>query len=331
MKTLFNIFLFISILGCSSQKKDSLTPKKYMDEVFEIVETHSIRKDSIDFTQIKQLVYKKIRNIDSIEACYPLIESTLVELQDHHSFFMPKEEVVKWKSTSKTKTTNELITFNCKTLNKDIGYISMRGFSSGDSISIQKYADSLQHEIKLIDNRNIKGWILDLRENTGGNCWPMLTGLGPLLGNGICGYFIDNNGKKASWFYNNGESGIDSSTIARVSKKPYKLINEQNSIAVLTSPRTGSSGEVVTTAFHNKKNTRSFGKSTAGLTTGNAQFKLSDGSAIFLTTSIYADRKGIMFGGKINPDETIDLPFISVGLHGDPIIKRATEWIYEQK
>ena len=244
---------------------------------------------------------------------------------------MPKEQVVNWESTSKTKSVNELITFRSKLLNKDIGYIFMRGFSSGDSISIQKYADSLQHEIKLIDNKNIKGWIVDLRENSGGNCWPMLTGLGPILGNGICGYFIYNNGEKSSWFYKNGESGVNSSTITKVSKKPYKLINEQNPIAVLTSPRTGSSGEIVTTAFHNKKNTRSFGKSTAGLTTGNAQFKLRDGSIIFLTTSIYADREGIVFGGKINPDETINAPYIAVGLNGDPVIKRAIEWIYKQK
>jgi len=331
MKFIYKVFFFLLILGCSSQNKDILTPEKYLDEVFKIVEKHSIKKDSVDFKQIKKLVYKKLKSTDSIEDCYPLIESILIELKDHHSIFMPKEQVVNWESTSKTKSVNELITFRSKLLNKDIGYIFMRGFSSGDSISIQKYADSLQHEIKLIDNKNIKGWIVDLRENSGGNCWPMLTGLGPILGNGICGYFIYNNGEKSSWFYKNGESGVNSSTITKVSKKPYKLINEQNPIAVLTSPRTGSSGEIVTTAFHNKKNTRSFGKSTAGLTTGNAQFKLRDGSIIFLTTSIYADREGIVFGGKINPDETINAPYIAVGLNGDPVIKRAIEWIYKQK
>lgn len=302
-----------------------------MDEVFEIVEKNSIKKDSVNFRQIKQLVYEKIKNIDSVEECYPLIEFTLIELKDHHSFFMPKEQVTQWESTSKTRTINELITFYGKTINNDIGYISMRGFSSGDSISIQKYADSLQNKIKSIDHKNIKGWILDLRENTGGNCWPMLAGIGPLLNEGICGYFTYNKEKKAAWFYKDGEAGIDSTTITKISKEPYKLINEQNFIAVLTSPRTGSSGEVVTTAFHNKKNTRSFGESTAGLTTGNAQFKLSDGSAIFLTTSIYVDRKGVVFGGKINPDETINVPYILVGIHGDPVIQRATEWIYEQK
>lgn len=300
-----------------------------MHEVFEILEKNSIRKDSVDLKHIKNLINEKLKNIDSIEECYPLIESTLMELKDHHSFFMPKAQITEWESTSKTKTINELITFSGKTLNNNIGYISMRGFSSGDSISIQKYADSLQSKIKSIDNKKIKGWILDLRENTGGNCWPMLAGIGPLLDEGICGYFTDNK-RKASWYYKNGEAGIDSTTMTKTSKSPYKLINEQTFIAILTGPKTGSSGEVVTVAFHNKKNTRSFGESTAGLTTGNAQFKLSDGSAIFLTTSIYVDRKGVVFGGKITPDEIISELFISVGLNGDPVIKRASEWIYEK-
>ncbi|GAL89227.1 hypothetical protein JCM19538_2890 [Jejuia pallidilutea] len=49
-----------------------------------------------------------------------------------------------------------------------------------------------------------------------------------------------------------------------------------------------------------------------------------------MTTSIYVDRKGVVFGGKITPDEIISEPFISVGLNGDPVIKRASEWIYEK-
>jgi C-terminal processing protease CtpA/Prc len=244
---------------------------------------------------------------------------------------MSKEQVKKWKSTSKDDNENEIMTFSSKILNQNIGYVNMKGFSSGDSISIQKYADSLQQRIKLMDNKNLKGWILDLRENTGGNCWPMLTGIGPLLGNGICGYFISNNQTKSSWFYQDGESGINSFTIAKVSKEPYKLFNSLNPIAVLTGGRTASSGEIIVTAFHNKNNIRSFGECTCGLSTGNADFELSDGSMILLTTSIYADRKGNVFGKKIIPDETIEFLYQSIGKPNDPVIKRAMDWIYESE
>jgi carboxyl-terminal processing protease len=329
MKYICTFFFLIFVTSCSNSTKSTMTPKDYLDEVFKIVEEHSIRRDSVDFKEIKRKAYSKLKNTDSIENCYPIVKSILKDLGDRHSFFMPKKEVEKWQSTNESYGNNELITFNCKLINQDIGYIHMKGFSSGDSVSIQQYADSLQNQIKSMDNEKIKGWIVDLRENTGGNCWPMLTGLGPLLGNGICGYFIDNNQNKSSWFYQNGESGIDSLPITKVSGQPYKLLNELNPIAVLTGRRTVSSGEVVVTAFHNKSNVKSFGENTGGLSTGNVNYRLSDGSMIFLTSSIYADREGNVFGKQIEPDEMITFSYHEIGQSTDAVINRAMEWINE--
>ena len=129
-----------------------------------------------------------------------MLKSILKELGDNHSIFLSKEEFENMDSTCKKAAVSEVITFSGKLLDQNIGYLHLRGFNTTDSINSIIYADSLQNLIKSIDNRNIKGWILDLRENTGGSCWPMLAGLGPLLGNGICGYGIDNNHKKSSWF-----------------------------------------------------------------------------------------------------------------------------------
>ncbi|WKN42194.1 S41 family peptidase [Tunicatimonas pelagia] len=125
----------------------------------------------------------------------------------------------------------------------------------------------------------------------------------------------------------NGKSGIDSIPVTQVSIQPYRLIHDSNPIAVLTGARTASSGEVVVTAFHNKDNIRSFGQSTSGLSTANDNFSLSDGSMIFLTVAVYADRKGIVFGKKIEPDEVIPFSYDEIGLPGNSVIKRAQEWI----
>ncbi|MGC9352536.1 MAG: S41 family peptidase, partial [Mariniphaga sp.] len=135
-----------------------------MDEVFKIVEEHSIRRDSVDFNEIKRKAYSKLQGAESIESCYPIIKSILNDLGDSHSFFMPKEQVEKWQSTSKTAAANNVITFRGKLLSQNIGYIHLKGFNSGDPKSIIQYADSLQNQIKSIDNKNLKGWIIDLRE-----------------------------------------------------------------------------------------------------------------------------------------------------------------------
>lgn len=328
MKYIFAILSFSFVLNCSNLKQKKSSKEEYLTEIFEKIEEHSIRKDSVDLVKLKLSAFEKLKSLDSIQDCYSIIKSVLFELEDNHSFLLPKEEADNWKSTSKTNKTNELISFKGKLLKDNIGYIYQKGFSSGDSISIQKYADSLQRKIKEIDNRNLKGWILDLRDNTGGNCWPMLAGLGPILGEGVCGYFIDNKGERSSWFYKGGRAGINEHAIARTTIKPYTILNESNPIAILTGRKTASSGEVIVTAFSNKKRTKSFGMPTAGLSTGNSGFPLSDGSILFLTTSIYADRKGTVFGKEIQPDVFVNFRYYhQLDLYSNEVIEKAVEWI----
>ncbi|MEA2097332.1 MAG: S41 family peptidase [Candidatus Cloacimonadota bacterium] len=330
MKHLFQYFFLLCLLSCSITNKDISETRKYLNEVFEIIEKHSINRDSLNFQQLKKTAYSELKNTESIEDCYPIIKSILENLNDNHSFFNSKEQVEAWQSTSKTDSINELITFTGKLIKNNIGYLHMKGFSSGDSISIQNYADSLQLLIKSIDNYNLKGWILDIRENTGGNCWPMLTGIGPLLNDGICGYFIHNDQKRYSWFYRAGAAGIDSVAITQLSIEPYKLLDIKLPIAVLTGSKTGSSGEIVATAFRNKNNTKSFGENTAGLSTANTPYMLSDGSMILLTTSIYADRLGNLYGNELIPDRYIKFSYQEVGKQNDPVIKSALNWIYKK-
>lgn len=330
MKSFTIFFFLILVSNCSTIKQKTSIQKKYLNEVLEIVEKHSIKKDSVDLKKIKTEAYEKLKSTQSLEDCYPIIQSILKDLGDNHSFLMTKEKVTNWENTSKSDIKKELITFSGKIISENIGYIHMKGFSSGDKLSLKKYADSLQSLIKSIDNKTLNGWILDLRENTGGNCWPMLTGIGPILGDGICGYFINNKSEKSSWYYQSGESGINNRPIVTMTLKPYELVNKSNPIAVLTGNKTGSSGEVVVTAFHNKNNCKSFGGKTAGLSTGNKPFKLSDGSMILLTTSIYADRNGNVFGKEIEPDVGIEFSYQSIGKADDPVIEKAIEWINEK-
>ena len=327
MKQGLIILLLILTFNCSSLKQEESEPKKYLTEVLKIVEEHSINKDSVNFRKIKKSAFSKLSSTSSIEDCYPIVKSILKALGDNHSSFKTKAQINKWRSPIKPKDIKKLITFSGKRLNHNIGYIKMKGIVSGDASSIQKYADSLQQTIKSIDNKNLKGWILDLRENKGGNCWPMLAGIGPLLGNGICGYFVKANNNKTSWFYKDGESGTNDYTIAKLSKTPYKIYNTNAPIAILTGAKTASSGEVVVTAFHNKENAKSFGTNTAGLSTGNGSFRLSDGSVIFLTVSVYADRKGVKFGKEIAPDVRVEYDYNTIGTSNDRVIEKAMLWI----
>jgi hypothetical protein len=168
--------------------------------------------------------------------------------------------------------------------------------------------------------------------------WPMIAGLGPLLGDGVIGFFLYPNDVRIEWSYTNGAAiegnregtlnlpGALESNVAKISGESYRLFQINPAVAVLTGPRTASSGEAVAVAFRGRPRTRSFGTPTCGMSTGNDVFPLSDRAAMFLTTCIMADRLGRSYGGAIRPDQ--DIAGATAQSHGqDPVIQAALAWL----
>lgn len=147
--------------------------------------------------------------------------------------------------------------------------------------------------------------------------WPMIAGIGPVLGEGICGYFIDPDGTEAVWEYVAGESLLNGLSQERV-LRPYSLLRERPRVAVLTGA-TASSGEAVVVAFRGRADTRSFGGPTCGQSTANTGYAMSDGANLYLTTAVMADRAKTRYGGPIPPDEIIPDPAETVA--------RAVQWL----
>ena len=150
------------------------------------------------------------------------------------------------------------------------------------------FADAIQRRIAALDHDDLAGWIVDLRGNGGGNMWPMIAGVGPIVGEGILGYFVDPVGVESVWEYPTGASFLDGAQYARVTT-PYILRRQNPRVAVLTNNGVASSGEAVAIAFRQRPNTRSFGTATCGLSTSNRGYPLSDGAVLYLTTSVMAD------------------------------------------
>ena len=313
------------IIAIDTSVNMSDTARNYLNSFFEIVDSNSLRRDSINLAEIRRTIFDQFKNAQRIADCYPAIILALKQINDHHSFFMPYDRVKAWKADSD-------ISFQFGTgrlLENQIGYISIPTFVSGSPRIGQLFADSLQHQIESLDKSRVKGWIIDLRNNGGGNCWPMLAGIGPLLEEGICGYFARRNGLGPMWKYFNGVIYEGTRDMVRVGN-PYYLKEKFARLAVLTGPRTASSGEVVVVSLIGRPNTKSFGEPTHGLSTGNQDFTLSDGSMLFLTTSVYSDRNNHKYGGKIVPDESVPFSDRAFPLDQDPVVKRAIEWLIKK-
>jgi carboxyl-terminal processing protease len=147
--------------------------------------------------------------------------------------------------------------------------------------------------------------MVDLTDNSGGNMWPMLVGLDPLLGEGILGAFAFPDVPPAPWFYRAGQAGVGEACLAQTMTGGYELQTTLAPIALLTSTRTASSGEAVVLAFCGVQ-TRRFGTPTRGLTTANEGFDLPDGATISITVATFMDRLGQIHNGPIEPDQVVD-------------------------
>jgi hypothetical protein len=297
----------------------STLASNYLNEAMAIIEKHALYSDSVDLSLIRKTAMRIAGNASTTADCYPAVSYMISKLGDRHSSLIVPQRVQLSSSTDKS-----LITIRQpkgQLLDGNVGYIMLPSFSSSNTELMKDFADSLQQIIASLDAAQPKGWIVDLRQNGGGNCWPMLAGIGPLLGNGECGYFVNKDNSRAAWYYKNGEAGYNQQPVVKA-RFVYALKSHKTPIAVLTSTVTASSGEVVAVAFKQRKTTHFFGQPTAGLSTGNQRFSLSDGAAINLAVNVYADRTGRLYGKKITPDTEV----INTS-SGDETLDKALTWI----
>ena len=280
---------------------------RVLDEAFSFMQKNYYRKNAVAWDSLINTAKRKLISSGNCNETYDIISWCFRELNETHSFIMPPRKAAVYNNDSSLQQKpliNELVgDIKGELLDDGIAYLTVPWVSTTDSAICTIIADSLQQLISTLDAHNPRGWIVDLRKNTGGNCWPMLAGIGPLLGNGVCGYFVSSR-EKIPIIYNDGVASQGKYARCRTTIN-YKTKAAKQSIIVLTGNRTVSSGEIVALAFKGKEQVYFYGEPTAGYTTANATYTLSDNSMLVLTVCMEADRNGKICEGRIMPDETI--------------------------
>lgn len=306
-------------------RKPSKLVTKYISAACDTIAKHSLVRDSINIVELKKTALQIAGPAKTYADCYLAINYLLESLRpygDHHSFLMKADELRNWKSGGSVVSEIE---YPKSKLIDQFGYISVPGFHGGNPKLMLAFADSLQAAINRLQNSSIKGWVIDLRENTGGNMSPMLAGLGPLFSAEKLGSLKNVNNQHDAWYYKNGRYYMSEDTGWAVSNPV--ILKSKLPIAVLTSNRVGSSGEIVVISFIGNALTKSFGQATMGLTTGNGSFDLPDGSQIFLASTIMVDRNGKEYHGSISPDFPVES---SSDNKTDKVLEAAITWLLQQ-
>jgi C-terminal processing protease CtpA/Prc len=275
----------------------SVEAEDYLEEALEALRSHSINRDRVYWDAVEEAASRAAAGAQTPRATHGAIGLALRMLHDDHSAFLPPTQADEFSDGPAVFVPPEV-----EARPDGIGFVSIGRYLGDIGEEADAYAADLATRIEAIAG-GVCGWILDLRTNTGGNMWPMLAGLGPMLRQGVVGSFTYPDGEVEPWELRGSTALWDG--LGMVDHGLAETADADLPVAVLISSLTASSGEAVAIAFHGQEQSRFFGQATAGLTTSNEPVELSDGATIFLTMSNFTDRLGRQYGQdlSVEPDQ----------------------------
>lgn len=173
----------------------------------------------------------------------------------------------------------------------------MPAFNGTEPAAVARYQEAALSDVKDARAQTGCGWIVDMRSNGGGNAYPMLSAVAPLLSDGRVFGFRNRNSNTTWISVSNGNVHADMAAVP----PPTPNFSVDQPVAVLTNKATASAAEAVVVAFSGQLRSAQFDTPTAGLTTSNERHTLSDGAALVVSTAYYVNRNGKTFDGRIVP------------------------------
>ncbi|WP_042473067.1 S41 family peptidase [Bacillus ndiopicus] len=301
----FLVYLFGPTVGAQFGKPIYLfapSAERYGKIAIDIIELNGYYANGEQWEKTKEELKNELKNASDYEDTYPVIKKALQAGGGKHSFLITEE---------KRQALSAEDEMPAITREGDILTIKLPGHADA-AANGKQYADTVLQEIK--NNMNIKGAIIDLRGNTGGDMGPMITAVSPFLKDGDLVYFdfID-----SEWpvKLEDGKS-IGGGTQITPDTPAFKL---DVPVAVLIDNKTASSGEAVLMAFMGLSNTKTFGQPTAGYASANMTFSLYDGTLINITAAYNKTLDGELFyDNPVPPDVETDSP-----------LEEAMKWLSE--
>lgn len=298
----------------------------YVSDAMAKFRARSIHRDRVDWAALEASVLVRAENATTPAGTWQALNWALRTV-DPHSFLMAPQKA-RGRTAPGNGASQSLPAPPMpagRLLAGGIGLLTVPGHAGTNR---PEYVDSLHAALAILDADASCGWIVDLRENTGGNMWPMLAGVGPLLGADAVGSF-DPAPRGQAWRYRNGRSWPGDSMPPAMpagwgSAAPPPLVHAHAPVAILMGRRTASSGEMTLLAFLGRPGLRTFGDSTAGFTSANAGVPLRDGATMVVTVSYARDRLGRRHPLRVAPDELVTGD-------GNATLDQAVAWLRRQR
>lgn len=319
MNRLFLVILLTALLNpnkVKAQQADSV--RHLIDTLLHFSKSNSLYSNQADWKKITDSVRFKAANAGSIKDALPAVQLLYQLLGDHHGFVTYNNKYYGWRGNSKPldKTIHAAVIKKIKDgyhlkkamLEKGYGYLLVPDNNPTHHGAVNEIARQIRDSLGALNPAKLKGLIIDLRLNPGGDMYAMIGGLSNLFEPGKLGSFVYPGTKKEETWNIDTRNGVDRvfsgpdtiCTINRRGNALYKL-----KVVVLMSPYTCSSGEALAISFKGRNNTHFIGENTGGYTTANNSFQFTDEIGVFVAAAAEADRNGQMYIDNVKPDDEL--------------------------
>lgn len=331
----FLTLTFYSNAQTSLSSRDSI--KIFYDSLFKSFKSDYVLKNEVNWTEVEAEIKGNLANYSDLKSSLSQTTILFDKIKATHCQLFYKDTV--YTATPKNFTEKDFNeqwmkkyssnpTFEVKVIDNNYGYILMpaMNFEDVSPENINKLAQPMYDQIAEVKSKNkIKGWIIDLRFNTGGHSFPMLLALYDFLGNNIVYGSLDNKNQLINITrLNNGNYFDNKDTISWI--KPNGKNLEKSKVAIITGIVTGSSGEITAISFKGRKNTLFIGEKTSGTTTTNDKRDFPFGITMAFTIGYDCDRNKKYYEAII-PDIVISKQDNFDNLLLDKNIQEAIKWI----
>lgn len=180
-----------------------------------------------------------------------------------------------------------------------IANVVLPGITAVDGDAPARYAEALRG--CLLSRPDGTAWVVDLRGNSGGNTYPMIAGVGPLLPAGDLYSFL-NGGRVATVTVGIAADGVQNNGHIIASIPTDVGSRTRGPVIVVLGPRCTSSCEQVANALGARPRTLFVGEPTGGFTSANVVYPLNDDYVLLLTNGYTADPCGRPIVDRLTPD-----------------------------
>ncbi|MEV8475676.1 S41 family peptidase [Streptomyces sp. NPDC051173] len=292
--------------------------RSYLTAALDIMEKRALVRRDVDWARLRRTAFARAGKARTPGQTYDAIRAALETLGDGHSRFLEPGQV---KADADAPLTPAGAPHG-RLLPGGIGYLALPPVNSARNAPA--YIRQGRAAVSDVDRAGADRWVVDLRDNTGGNMWAPLAVVGVILGDGDVGAFVAADGVREPWTITGGTPQYYAT-----SPGPAEPLSHPGpAVAVLTGPDTASAAEAVAIAFRGRSASRSFGQPTAGVPTGNVTHALADGALIALTEAREADRAGRVQYGAVVPDEGV--PGQASGAVQDRTLDASVSWLAAQ-